>query len=81
MKGCHQSVGTHDDGTLGQLVVVLFNSFEIVSCPIGLANGSRREVHDLVAVTAYIGVQFRHAKVRPISADHCKHVPKGVRPL
>jgi len=81
MKRCHQSVGTHDDGTLRQLVVVLFNSFEIVSRGISLANGSRGEVHDLVTVATNVGVQFRHAEVRPISTDHCKHVSKGVRPL
>ena len=81
VKRCHQSVGTHDHGALGQLVVVLFNSFEIVSRRISLADGSRSEVHDLVTVTAYVGVQLRHAEVCPISTYHCEHVPKGVRPL
>jgi len=80
VKRCHQSVGTHDHGALRKLVVVLFNSFEIVPSRIGLANSSRGEVHDLVTVTAYVGIKFRHAEMRPISTDHCKHMSKGVRP-
>jgi len=80
MKRCHQSIGTHDHGALGQLVVVLFNSFEIVPRRISLADGSRGEIHHLVTVTAYVSVKFCHPKVCPISADHCKHMSKGVRP-
>ena len=81
MKRCHQSVGTHDDWALRQLVVVLLNPFEVVSRRISLADGSRCEVHDFVTITTYVGVQFRHAEVCPISTDHCKHMSKGVRPL
>ena len=80
MKRCHQSIGTHDHGALRQLVVVLFNSFEIVPRRISLADGSRGEIHNLVTVTAYVSVKFCHPKVCPISTDHCKHMSKCVGP-
>lgn len=80
VKRGHQPVGAHDYGALGQLIVVLFNPLEIVPRRIGLANGSRGEVHHLVTVTADISVKFCHAEVCPISTDHCEHMSEGVRP-
>jgi hypothetical protein len=52
MQGRHQTIWTHDDRSFRELITALTDALEIVSGRIGLTDGSRGEVHDLVAVVA-----------------------------
>jgi hypothetical protein len=78
MERGHQSIGTHDDRTLWELVVVLVNPSQIVSRRVRLTNGPRREVHNLVPVTADIGVQLRDTIMRPVSPNHGEDMSQSI---
>lgn len=78
MKRYHQSVRTHDDGTFGELVIVLLHSFQVVSRRVRLTDGTGREVHDLVPIPSDVGVQLRHPEVRPVPPYHSEYMSKTI---
>ena len=78
MKGGHESIRTHDDRALWKLVIVLINASQIVPSRVCLTNRSRREVHDLVPVAAYVSVQLRNTHMRPISSNHGEHMTQRI---
>lgn len=80
MKRSHQAVWTHDDGPFRQLVIVLLDSFEIVSGRVGLSDGPGREVHDLVPIPRDVSVKFSDAYVRPVAPYHGENMPQSIRP-
>lgn len=80
MQRSHQPIGTHDDGTLWELIIVLLDPLQIISCRVGLANGPRGQVHDLVPISADIGIKLRHTEMRPVSSDHGEDMAEGIRP-
>ena len=48
----------------------LFNPKNIVFSNVGLTNGPRAQIHNLVAVLVDLRVQFRDTRVCPIFAKH-----------
>lgn len=80
MQRGEQSIGTHDDGTVRELIFALADTFEIVSSRICLTNCTRCQVHDLVPVVADICVQLGHTKMSPVSAYCCKDVTQCIGP-
>lgn len=79
MQRGHQSVGTHNDRSFRQLIVALADRFEVVSGRVCLTNSARRQVHDLVAVVADVGVELGNTQMRPVTTDGGKDVSKSVR--
>lgn len=80
MQRSHQPIGTHDDGTLWELIVVLLDTLQIISRRVGLANSPRGQIHDLVPVPADIGVKLRHTEMCPVSSNHGEDMAEGIRP-
>lgn len=52
MERRHEAIRAHDDRAFGELVVALADTLEVIACRVGLADGTRGEVHDLVAIVA-----------------------------
>lgn len=63
------------------MIVILSDTLQIVARGICLADGTRREIHNLISVLVDVGVQFGNTKVCPITPDQREHVPKRVRPV
>jgi hypothetical protein len=78
MKRGHQPVRTHDDRSFRKLIVALANRLEVVSCRVGLADSSRRQIHDLVAIVANVRVELGNTEMCPITADGSKDMPESV---
>jgi len=78
MKRGHQSIGTHDDGTLRELVVVLVDPSQVIPGRVCLADCSRGEVHDLVPVATYVSIQLRHTHVCPVPPNHSKDMTQSI---
>ena len=62
----NERVGIEEDWAVWEPNFALFNGLEIFLCDAGLPDGPGAEVHDLVAVLVYLGVQVRHAGVSPV---------------
>ena len=65
VQGGHQLVGTHDDRSLRELIVVLLDTLEVFSSRVRLADSSRSQVQDPVPVPTDIGVELGHAEMYP----------------
>ena len=79
MECCHQSIGTHDDRTIREIVVVLFDVLQILSGIICLADRTRSQVQDMIAIVGDICVELGHASVGPIFTSHRKDVSQSIR--
>ena len=62
----NERVGIEEDWAVWEPNFALFNGLEIFLCDAGLPDGSGAEVHDLVAILVYLGVQVRHSGVSPV---------------
>ena len=78
VEGPHESVGAHDDGSFGQAVAALAQASDVRSRRVGLPDGARSEVKDLVAVGRNSGEKLCNAGVRPVVAEAWEHVAKHV---
>lgn len=79
LEGFHHSIGTHDNWTIGHVeVLILFNAFDVVSCGISLAYGSRRQIEDRVAILLDRCVEFSYAIMGPVPSKPWQNVAKHV---
>ena len=80
MQRSHQRVGTHDDRSFRELVVVLLDTLEVFSSEVRMADSSRSQAQDRVSVSVDISVELGHAEICPVSSDHREDMTKGIRP-
>ena len=62
-----------------QTDVTLLQRLKIVFGDRGLANGAGAEVDDLIAVVPDLGVEVRHARLRPVPPNDGQQVTQHVR--
>ena len=74
MKRSNEPVRAHDDGSLGELIVILLDPLEIFTRRIRLANCPRSQVHDPIPISCDIGVQLGHTRMCPVSPNHGEDV-------
>ena len=78
MQRRQQSIRAHYDRAFRQLVIVLLDTLEVVARRVGLANGARGEVQNLVAIATDVRVEFGHTKMCPVAPNHREDVAERI---
>ena len=74
-----ERVWVEEERTIRKTHVALLEGLEVVFGDGGLADGAGAEVDDLVSVVPDLGVELRHAGLRPVPPDHGQQVAQHVR--
>ena len=74
-----ERVWVEEERTVRKTHVALLEGLEVVLGDGGLADGAGAEVDDLVSVVPDLGVELRHAGLRPVPPDHGQQVAQHVR--
>ena len=74
-----ERVWVEEERTVRKTHVSLLEGLEVVLGDGGLADGAGAEVDDLVSVVPDLGVEVRHARLRPVPPNDGQQVTQHVR--